>query len=148
MSITFAEFDELFFATEAPVPAAAATPFPPQTEEQARLCAFDFLKIILKRKLPNGRNHYFPHVIELVETGDVDQAVKTLSEILRGPRFTRTDYWCERITEWKKSLLEYDTHAFGPVTVLPFRVFHNLTRVIPYDETLLYQLFDETPMLK
>ena len=120
----------------------------PQTDEQARLCAYEYLELIFKGRLINGRNHYFPHVIELLEKGETERAVLTLSEILRGPRFLNmSDYWCKRITFWMDSKLEFDPNAFGNVKLLPYRVFYILTREIPYDEEYLRN-FLEPPMLK
>jgi len=120
----------------------------PQTDEQARQCAYEYFEIIFKGKLLNGRNHYFPHVIELLEIGETEKAVLTLSEILRGSRFlSQSEYWCKRITFWMESKLEFDPNAFGNAKLLPYRVFYILTREIPYDEAYLRN-FLESPMLK
>jgi hypothetical protein len=116
--------------------------------EQARQCAYEYFEFIFKKKLLNGRNHYFPHVIELLEIGETEKAVITLSEILRGPRFLNySDYWSERIIFWMDSKLEFDPNAFGNAKLHPYRVFYILTREIAYDEAYLRN-FLEPPMLK
>jgi hypothetical protein len=119
----------------------------PQTDDQARQCAYEYFELIFKGRLVNGRNHFFPHVIELLEKGETELAVLTLSEILRGPRFlTQSEYWCKRITFWMESKLEFDPNAFGNAKLLPYRVFYILTREIAYDEDYLRNFLDPVMM--
>jgi len=120
---------------------------PYQTNEQAFQTALDFLNFIIKLKLPAGRSCYFPSVIEFIENGEIDLAVLSLSEALRGKRFSNIHYWCERITFWSESQLEHDRNAFGMVKVIPYPVYYNLTQRISCDDALLRSLFD-IPMLK
>jgi hypothetical protein len=151
----FEEIDESFFDTlgpQEPEPeiqreVLPTIPTPYQTEEQAYQTAVDYLNFIIKLKLPAGRSCYFPRVIEFIENGEIDLAVISLSEALRGKRFSDINYWCERITFWRDSQLEHDRNAFGMVKVLPYRVYYNLTERLSYDEEVLHSLFD-IPILK
>ena len=118
------------------------------TNDFENIFAQEFLQFLLKLRFPNGTNPYVQHVIELIQIGEMDQAVIVLSEILRGPRFSnKVGFWMERITFWIDSKLERDPDVFGGTKLLPYRVFYSLTNVIALDTEHLRCILDP-PMLK
>jgi hypothetical protein len=118
------------------------------TTDFENIFAQEYLQFLLKLRFPNGKNPYVQHVLELIQIGEIDQAVIVLSEILRGPRFSnKRAFWMERITFWIDSKLEHDSNAFIGFKLSPHRVLYYLTNIIAFDEELLHSIL-EPPMLK
>ena len=118
------------------------------TTDFENIFAQEYLQFLLKLRFPNGKNPYVQHVLELIQIGEIDQAVIVLSEILRGPRFSnKRAFWMERITFWIDSKMEHEPDVFGGTKLLPYRVFYSLTNVICLDTELLRCILDP-PMLK
>jgi hypothetical protein len=119
-----------------------------QPDEHAIECAYEFMNFLFKTLFSKKKGNTFAHVRELIDNNETEKAVLTLSEILRGPRFTNSvPTWIERITFWMTQKWEYEPEKCSRYRPLPHLVFNKLITIVAFDEEYLHSLVD-VPMLK
>jgi hypothetical protein len=119
-----------------------------QPDEHALECAYEFMNFLFKTLFSKKKGNTFAHVRELIDNNETEKAVLTLSEIVRGPRFTNSvPTWIERITFWMTQKWEYEPEKCSHYRPLPHLVFNKLITIVAFDEDYLHSLVD-VPMLK